>query len=39
VWRDTKFGKVDTTDPLAGDAGQRMTGRFIFGDPENPNDE
>jgi len=39
VWRDTKFGEVNTTDPLAGDAGQRMTGRFIFGDPENPNDE
>lgn len=40
AWRDTNLGEDMTTDPLApGPDGMKMTGRFIFGDAENPNDE
>src|SRR5882672_1739650 len=37
TWRHTKLSDdVKTSDPHSGKEGYRMTGRFIFGDPENP---
>jgi len=37
MWQHTKLAdEVVTTDPHSGKDGYTMTGRFIFGDPENP---
>lgn len=39
AWRGTTFGEANITDPNDPKDGVTMTGRFVFGDPENPDVE